>query len=71
MWQLLSWQGEYQISYMLIVQHANTVISFKAAYCTIWEKVRCDDLFGEMDVTADSFVDMAHGIIAASNTASK
>lgn len=44
---------------------------FKAAYCTIWEKVRCDELFGEMDVTAGSFVEMAHGIIAASEVISK
>jgi 2-haloacid dehalogenase len=44
---------------------------FKAAYCTIWEKVRCDELFGEMDITADSFVEMAHGIIAASEVISK
>ncbi|KAF4120236.1 2-haloacid dehalogenase [Geosmithia morbida] len=42
---------------------------FKGAYCTIWEKEPCTDLFGEMDVMADDFVSMAKGIIAASATA--
>jgi 2-haloacid dehalogenase len=54
---------------MVVVRHTNSVIRFKAAYCTIWEKVRCDELFGEMDVTADSFVDLARGIIAAASNA--
>ncbi|KAH7303824.1 FAD dependent oxidoreductase-domain-containing protein [Stachybotrys elegans] len=39
---------------------------FKGAYCTVWEKEPCTDLFGEMDVMATNFLDMARGIIAAS-----
>ncbi|KAF2019916.1 HAD-like protein [Aaosphaeria arxii CBS 175.79] len=39
---------------------------FKGAYCTVWEKEPCIDLFGEMDVMASNFPDMARGIIAAS-----
>ncbi|KAF2733334.1 DAO-domain-containing protein [Polyplosphaeria fusca] len=38
---------------------------FKAAYCTIWEKVRCDELFGPCDVTADTFPEMARAIVSA------
>ncbi|KAF3024739.1 hypothetical protein E8E14_003327 [Neopestalotiopsis sp. 37M] len=39
---------------------------FKGAYCTVWEKEPCTALFGEMDVTADSFPDMARKIVEAS-----
>ncbi len=38
---------------------------FKGAYCTVWEKEPCTDLFGEMDVMADSFPDMARKIVHA------
>jgi 2-haloacid dehalogenase len=44
----------------------DVVSRFKTAYCTIWEKIRCDELFGEMDVTAAGFPEMARSIIAAS-----
>ncbi|CAN9139418.1 unnamed protein product [Alternaria alternata] len=50
---------------------AAKIHGFKAAYCTIWEKIRCDNLFGEMDVTADSFTEMARGIISASDANSR
>ncbi|XDG01569.1 hypothetical protein ABKA04_001184 [Annulohypoxylon sp. FPYF3050] len=43
---------------------------FKGAYCTVWEKEPCTDLFGEMDVMADSFPDMARKIIDASKVGS-
>jgi 2-haloacid dehalogenase len=36
---------------------------FKGAYCSIWEKEPCVDLFGKMDVMADTFQEMAQGII--------
>ncbi|KAI9726545.1 MAG: hypothetical protein M1834_008987 [Cirrosporium novae-zelandiae] len=39
---------------------------FKGAYCSIWEKEACIDLFGEMDVMADSLPDLADKVIAAS-----
>jgi len=39
---------------------------FKAAWCSVWEKEACVDLFGEMDVMADELVEMADKIIAAS-----
>lgn len=41
---------------------------FKGAYCTVWEKEPCTDLFGEMDVMADDFPAMARGIIAKSTS---
>ncbi|KAH7148212.1 FAD dependent oxidoreductase-domain-containing protein [Dactylonectria macrodidyma] len=42
---------------------------FKGAYCTVWEKEACTDLFGTMDVMADTFPDMARKIVAASKAA--
>lgn len=39
---------------------------FKGAWCSIYEKEPCVDLFGEMDVTADELPEMARKIIAAS-----
>lgn len=48
---------------------ANRVDSFKGAYCTVWEKEACTDLFGVMDVMADTFPDMARKIVAASKEA--
>lgn len=42
--------------------------SFKGAYCTILEKESCADLFGEMDVMADTLPEMARKIIEASQT---
>ncbi|KAH8673246.1 FAD dependent oxidoreductase-domain-containing protein [Ilyonectria robusta] len=35
---------------------------FKGAYCTVWEKEPCIDLFGTMDVMADTFPEMARRI---------
>jgi len=40
---------------------------FKAAWCSVWEKEQCEDIFGEMDVTADSLPELAEKIIAKSN----
>ncbi|KAI6379393.1 hypothetical protein MCOR25_001981 [Pyricularia grisea] len=39
---------------------------FKGAYCTIMEKDPCTQIFGEMDVIADGFEDLAKKIIDAS-----
>ncbi|OLN86616.1 Haloacetate dehalogenase H-2-like protein 2 [Colletotrichum chlorophyti] len=39
---------------------------FKGAWCSVYEKEPCIDLFGEMDVMADGLPDMARKIIAAS-----
>ena len=38
---------------------------FKGAYCTVYEKQALPELFGEMEVTADSLPEMATGIIAS------
>lgn len=39
---------------------------FRGAYCTVWEKEACSELFGgEMEVMADTLEEMADGIIAA------
>ncbi|KAH8169237.1 hypothetical protein LIA77_11363 [Sarocladium implicatum] len=42
---------------------------FKGAYCTVWEKEKCEDLFGAMDVTEATFPEMARSIIAQSKAA--
>jgi len=39
---------------------------FKAAWCSVWEKEPATEVFGEVDVMADSLVEMAEKIIAAS-----
>lgn len=39
---------------------------FKAAWCSAWEVEPVPEIFGEVDVMADSLVEMAEGIIAAS-----
>jgi hypothetical protein len=39
---------------------------YKGAYCTILEKEACADIFGRMDVMADTLPDMARKIIQAS-----
>ncbi|CAH0055456.1 unnamed protein product [Clonostachys solani] len=41
---------------------------FKGAYCTVWEKEPCTELFGTMDIMEDSFPEMARKIVAASKT---
>ncbi|GKZ21341.1 hypothetical protein AbraIFM66951_010130 [Aspergillus brasiliensis] len=38
---------------------------FRGAWVSIWEKETCSDIFGEMDVMADSLPMLAEGIIAA------
>ena len=40
---------------------------FKSAYCSVLEKESCTELFGEMDVMADTLVEMAEKIIMASS----
>ncbi|KAF4456772.1 hypothetical protein F53441_1208 [Fusarium austroafricanum] len=42
-------------------------VGFKAAYCSVLEKEPCVDIFGEMDVVADSLSEMADDIIKASS----
>ncbi|ROV93470.1 hypothetical protein VSDG_06798 [Cytospora chrysosperma] len=39
---------------------------FKAAWCSVWEIEPVPEVFGEVDVVADSLVDMAEKIIQAS-----
>jgi len=39
---------------------------FKAAWCSEWEKLPVPEVFGEMDVVADSLEALADGIIEAS-----
>lgn len=46
---------------------SNGADRFKGAYCTVLEKVPCTDIFGDMDVIADSLVEMVDKIIAASS----
>lgn len=40
---------------------------FKAAWCSAWEIEPVPEVFGEVDVVADSLVDMADKIIKASD----
>jgi 2-haloacid dehalogenase len=40
---------------------------FKAAWCSVWEKEPATEVFGEVDVLADSLPEMADKIIAAAN----
>ncbi|KAK8046935.1 hypothetical protein PG996_014999 [Apiospora saccharicola] len=37
---------------------------FKGAWVSLWEKEMCSEIFGEMDVVADSLPEMADGIVA-------
>lgn len=39
---------------------------YKTAYSLVWEKEALPQLFGEMDVTAQTLPEMADGIITAS-----
>lgn len=39
---------------------------FKAAWCSVWEIEPVPEIFGEVDVVADSLVEMAEKIIEAS-----
>lgn len=39
---------------------------FRGAYCSVWEREALTDLFGEMDVLADTLPEMADKVIAAS-----
>jgi 2-haloacid dehalogenase len=43
---------------------------FKGAYCTVWEKEPCEDLFGKMEVMEDTFPAMARKIIGYSRASS-
>lgn len=45
-----------------------TFASFKGAYSAVWEKEPLTELFGDMDVLAESLPEMADGIIAASHS---
>ncbi|TVY85429.1 (S)-2-haloacid dehalogenase 4A [Lachnellula suecica] len=39
---------------------------FKSAWCSVWEKEECVDIFGKSDVTADTLPELADKVIAAS-----
>lgn len=45
----------------------NSRSRFKAAWCSAWEIEPVPEVFGEVDVVADSLVDMADKIIKASD----
>lgn len=45
--------------------HSDTAARFKGAYCTVWEKEPLLELFGEMDVVAETLPEMAERVIAA------
>ncbi|KAF2089927.1 HAD-like protein [Saccharata proteae CBS 121410] len=42
-------------------------IGFKGAYTSVWEKEPCTELFGEMDVMAETPLEMAEKMIAATS----
>lgn len=44
-----------------------TCCRFKGAYTSVWEKEPCPEIFGEMDVMAETPLEMADKIIAASS----
>lgn len=41
---------------------------FRTAYCTVWEKEPLPELFGEMDVVADTLAEMAGKVVAAARS---
>ncbi|KAH6663952.1 FAD dependent oxidoreductase-domain-containing protein [Plectosphaerella plurivora] len=49
---------------------AGKLNGFKAAYCSIWEKIPCS-IFGEIDVSEDDFPSMARAIGHIMSTSSK
>ncbi|KEF60511.1 uncharacterized protein A1O9_02072 [Exophiala aquamarina CBS 119918] len=40
-------------------------VGFRGAWCSVWEKEQCSDIFGDMDVTSPDLPALADGIIAA------
>ncbi|KAK1145756.1 hypothetical protein N8T08_003994 [Aspergillus melleus] len=54
----------FAAAHMWDVSAAKTA-GFRGAYCTAWEKESCSEIFGEMDVTADSLPELAAQIISA------
>lgn len=53
--------------YMCSIELTDSSIRFKAAWCSVWEIEPVPEIFGEVDVVADSLVEMAEKIIEASN----
>lgn len=49
------------------VTKTNFMCRFKGAWCSVWEKEPCTEVFGELDVLADTLPEMAEKIIAASS----
>lgn len=41
---------------------------FKAAWCSVWEVEALPEIFGEVDVVADSLVEMADKIVEAAKS---
>jgi hypothetical protein len=41
---------------------------FKGAYCSVWEKEPCLEIFGEMDIMADSLPEMARKVVEAAKS---
>lgn len=39
---------------------------FKGAWCAVWEKEQCSEIFGDIDVSAETLPEMADKIIAYS-----
>ncbi|KAL1647331.1 hypothetical protein SLS58_002659 [Diplodia intermedia] len=56
----------FAAAHMWDVSAARTV-GFKGAYTSVWEKEPCTEIFGEMDVMAETPLEMADKIIAASS----
>lgn len=51
----------------MVPRLADTYCRFKGAWCSVYEKEPVTEVFGEIDVVADSLVEMADKIIEASN----
>ncbi|KAH6722799.1 haloacid dehalogenase-like hydrolase [Leptodontidium sp. 2 PMI_412] len=56
----------FAAAHMWDVSAARTT-GFKGAYCTVWEKEPLLELFGEMEVIADTLPEMADKVIAAAS----
>ncbi|KAF8866167.1 HAD-like protein [Acephala macrosclerotiorum] len=56
----------FAAAHMWDVSAARTT-GFKGAYCTIWEKEPLQELFGDMEVIADTLPEMADKVIAAAS----
>lgn len=56
--------GEHQFILLFIVNLRTDGTRFRGAYCTIFEGDPLTDIFGEMDIIADSLPELADHVIA-------